>query len=71
MIVCVCRAVSDRLIHELAAQGLSPEQVMARTGAGSCCGACRPTVSRLVQLARPAAHAERARPEQVRPLDAA
>ncbi len=55
MIVCVCRAVSDRKILELAGQGLSPEQVMARTGAGSCCGTCRPAVARLVLLGQPRA----------------
>lgn len=55
MIVCVCRAVSDRKILELAGQGLSAEQVMARTGAGNCCGTCRPTVDRLVLLGQPRA----------------
>lgn len=66
MIVCVCRAVSDRQILDLASQGLSPEQVMARTGAGTCCGTCRPTVARLVMLGRPAGAPARADVERQR-----
>ncbi|HZZ84697.1 MAG TPA: (2Fe-2S)-binding protein [Anaeromyxobacteraceae bacterium] len=69
MIVCVCRAVSDRQILALAGQGLSSEEVMARTGAGTCCGSCRPAVTRLVMLGRP--RAEGAPAEAARQRDAA
>jgi len=63
MIVCVCQAISDRQILGLASQGLSPEQVMARTGAGGCCGSCRPAVTQLVLLGMPRAETARAAAE--------
>jgi len=48
MIVCVCRAITDRRIRQEAAAGHDLEQVFARTGAGSSCGICKLAVARLV-----------------------
>ena len=40
MIVCSCRAVSERTLRDLAGRGLSPPEVLRVTGAGSACGCC-------------------------------
>lgn len=49
MYVCVCKAVSDRTVRQLA-QGevLSLRDVTRRTGAGSSCGKCVPELRALV-----------------------
>lgn len=52
MIVCVCHAVSDRTLRELAATR-SADEVVRLTGAGTGCGACRGEVARI--LGAPAA----------------
>jgi len=42
MIVCSCRAVSDRVIGKAIDQGASTvDEVSAATGAGTKCGSCR------------------------------
>jgi len=52
MIVCVCRAVTDRQIRAEAAAGRSLEEIFARTGAGSSCGTCKLMVARIAAEAR-------------------
>jgi bacterioferritin-associated ferredoxin len=50
MYVCVCNAVTDRTIREAAARGVSSlEQLALETGAGVCCGACRPLAIQILQ----------------------
>lgn len=54
MIVCLCRAVSDRAIRTARDRGAgSVEAIGAATGAGTCCGCCRGTIARI--LAEPRA----------------
>ena len=49
MIVCHCRAVSDRVLREAVQRGhASVEAVVEETGAGSCCGGCLPSVHDIV-----------------------
>ena len=46
MIVCHCRAVSDRAIRASIRDGAtSVEAVSASTGAAGCCGGCEPMVN--------------------------
>lgn len=43
MIVCVCKAVSDRTIRRAVGEGLSSLRELSReTGLGTCCGKCVP-----------------------------
>ena len=49
MIVCHCRAVSDRVLREAVRRGhASVDAVVEQTGAGSCCGGCLPNVHEIV-----------------------
>ena len=49
MIVCVCRAVSDREIRALVDQGAqSMGEVRAACGIGECCGKCARQARELV-----------------------
>jgi bacterioferritin-associated ferredoxin len=49
MIVCHCRAVSDRVLRESIQNGAADvSAVMAETGAGTCCGGCLVAVQELV-----------------------
>jgi bacterioferritin-associated ferredoxin len=49
MIVCHCRAVSDRTVRESLRNGAADVAgVMAETGAGTCCGGCLVAVEELV-----------------------
>ncbi|WP_242340509.1 MULTISPECIES: bacterioferritin-associated ferredoxin [Anaeromyxobacter] len=49
MIVCICRAVSDRAIRAARDAGAaSVEAVGAATGAGTCCGCCRGSIARIL-----------------------
>jgi bacterioferritin-associated ferredoxin len=48
MIVCLCRAVSDRAIRTAAAVGLTLAEIGRATGAGSDCGRCADAVARVV-----------------------
>jgi len=51
MVVCHCRAVSDRAIAATLASGAtSVEQVGAHCGAGTRCGGCRPVIEALLLL---------------------
>jgi bacterioferritin-associated ferredoxin len=49
MIVCHCRAVSDRVLREAVRRGhASVDAVIEQTGAGTCCGGCLPSVCEVV-----------------------
>ncbi len=62
MIVCICRAVSDRAIRAARDAGAaSVEAVGEATGAGTCCGCCRGSIARI--LAEPCTRAPCAAPE--------
>lgn len=46
MIVCLCRAVSDRAIRAARDGGARTLQAIGdATGAGTCCGCCRGTIA--------------------------
>ncbi|HVL57599.1 MAG TPA: (2Fe-2S)-binding protein [Burkholderiaceae bacterium] len=52
MIVCVCKAVSDRHLGALVSAGCdSVEQLQLETGCGTRCGTCLPHVEALVSRA--------------------
>lgn len=56
MIVCVCRAVSDRTIRQAVTEGASTlEDVARKCGAGTCCGACVNAVATLIGRHGPSA----------------
>jgi bacterioferritin-associated ferredoxin len=49
MFVCVCRAVPDTAIRRVIRDGATTvEEVAARCGAGTSCGACRSVVLRML-----------------------
>jgi bacterioferritin-associated ferredoxin len=49
MIVCHCRAVSDRVIRAEIEQGAAVEdEIVKRCGAGGHCGGCLPALQRLL-----------------------
>ncbi|HEY0877851.1 MAG TPA: (2Fe-2S)-binding protein [Zeimonas sp.] len=49
MIVCVCRAVSDREIRSSVRDGArTVAQLRAELGVASCCGKCGPRVRELI-----------------------
>lgn len=49
MIVCHCRAVSDRVIRRIIEEGAGHEGELAeRCGAGGRCGGCLPALQRLL-----------------------
>ena len=51
MIVCVCKAVSDRAIARAIAEGAQSVDDVARcTGAGTGCGACRHSVQQALDM---------------------
>jgi bacterioferritin-associated ferredoxin len=63
MIVCVCRAVSDRTVRAAISAGAGTvEQVGAACRAGTCCGSCRPQIAALLVEARAAAAAAEGAP---------
>jgi bacterioferritin-associated ferredoxin len=61
VIVCLCRAVSDRAIRAARDGGArSVEAIGAATGAGTCCGCCRGSIAQILAepcAARPCADA--------------
>ncbi len=52
MIVCSCHAVSDRTLRAAAVAGLSHDEVVSATRAGTDCGHCRGTVADIVAASR-------------------
>ena len=64
MIVCVCRAVSDRVVRRaIDAGACTVRQVGAACGAGTDCGTCKAQISQLLQGVTPIAGPSTARPE--------
>ncbi len=53
MIVCSCRAVSDREIRMAAEAGRSLSEIVRSTGATTDCGCCAQAVERIVRISRP------------------
>jgi len=53
MIVCSCRAVSDRQLHSAAVAGRSLAEVVRVTGATTDCGCCAESVARIISAPRP------------------
>jgi bacterioferritin-associated ferredoxin len=47
VIVCSCFNVSDRLLRARAREGVPLHAVLAETGAGASCGACRTAIARI------------------------
>ena len=63
MIVCVCRRVSDRDITRAAASGCASfDELQARLGVATGCGACRDCAQGTFDRARSALDAERSLP---------
>lgn len=59
MIVCSCRAVSDRTVRAAIASGAETvDEVANRCGAGGQCGACWPSLARLLDDQSEARHAD-------------
>ena len=59
MYVCSCRQVTDFDAARAIAQGArTVAELSAATGAGTCCGSCRPTLERLVSVSRRADEGE-------------
>lgn len=52
MIICLCKNISDRQIREMADQGASTREVIHKSKAGTCCGACTVEVQDLVRRCR-------------------
>lgn len=48
MIVCHCRALSDRTIRAAIQGGEDAEDLVRRCGAGGKCGGCLPALRRLI-----------------------
>lgn len=50
MYVCICHGISDRRLREVVSSGVrSFEELQARTGVSTCCGACEPTARAVVE----------------------
>jgi bacterioferritin-associated ferredoxin len=75
VIVCICRAVSDRAIRAARDGGArSVEAIGVATGAGTCCGCCRGSIARILAEPRPVPACEVSRadaPSETVPLRAA
>lgn len=52
MIICLCKNVSDHQIREMANQGATPKEVVHKSQAGTCCGACTIEVQDIVRRCR-------------------
>lgn len=51
MIVCHCRAVSDRVVRAVIRSGAdSLEEVTEQCGAGAGCGGCHPVIEHLLDV---------------------
>ena len=49
MIVCVCKFVNDGAVRAARDAGAATvEAIGAATGAGTCCGSCRPTIAAIL-----------------------
>ena len=55
MYVCICQGITDRRLEEAVREGASTfEELQARTGVASCCGACESTAREILDEACPA-----------------
>ena len=53
MYVCICNAVTDRQIREVAAKGVDTLDALTfATGCGACCGSCKPLALQVLDQAR-------------------
>lgn len=52
MIVCVCRAASDRLINRIIDDGARSLSDLQRAGIGDCCGSCHGMLRKMLAAAR-------------------
>ena len=58
LIVCHCKAVSDRTIRKVIRHGAeTPREIARACGAGLTCGGCRPAVREVLESERERAHA--------------
>jgi bacterioferritin-associated ferredoxin len=52
MFVCICNAVSDRVIREHASQGVTTlDELRLRTGCSDCCGQCAEEAEAILRAA--------------------
>jgi bacterioferritin-associated ferredoxin len=52
MVICHCKAINDAAIRDLIARaGTTADDVAELCGAGTDCGACRPTIEDLLESA--------------------
>jgi len=50
MFVCICSAVSDRQVEAAISSGADTlDALAAKTGAGACCGSCRPLLLDIIE----------------------
>lgn len=53
MFVCICSAVSDRQVERAIQEGAhSLDALAGKTGAGACCGSCRPLLLDIIEQQR-------------------
>jgi bacterioferritin-associated ferredoxin len=52
MYVCVCNAISVNTVRDLAAEGLSFEEIQALTNCSGSCGSCLEVAEKIVDQAR-------------------
>lgn len=52
MYVCVCNAISADTVRDLAAEGLSFEEIQALTNCSGSCGSCLEVAERIVDQTR-------------------
>ena len=56
MIVCICKAVSDKRIRRAASEGVVTLRELSRElGVGTCCGKCVPQAREVLAAAAPSA----------------
>ncbi len=54
MIVCICKAVSDKRIRRAASEGVTTLRELSRKlGVGTCCGKCVPQAREVLSAAIP------------------
>ena len=64
MIVCHCKAITDRQIRDAARRGAKTgRDVAIQCQAGTCCGGCSPVIEQLLRASERAAKRPEKRPE--------
>ncbi|MCU0759019.1 MAG: (2Fe-2S)-binding protein [Steroidobacteraceae bacterium] len=54
MYVCICHGISDRHLKQVLQEGAASfEELQAKTGVSTCCGACESTARAIVEEACP------------------